>query len=101
MAGGEQDIRPHDRRPDALLRDLHALLLGRDAEELSAVRVPFGEYRGADHAGGAVFEVLEVGCFFLFSFLLYFAMNSISRLIGHLLGVGVGDLWENIETSVL
>ena len=65
-----QDIRSHDRRPDALFRDLHALFHGRDAEELPVVRVPFREYRGADHAGGTVFEVLEVGCFF-FSFFLF------------------------------
>ena len=55
-----QDIWPYDGRSDALLGDLHALLNGRDTTELSAVRVPFCEFWGADDADGAVYELLEV-----------------------------------------
>lgn len=55
-----QYLRQNDRRTYHLLCDFHALLDGSDAEKLPAVRMPFSEYRRADHAGVSVFAVLEV-----------------------------------------
>ena len=65
-----QYIRPHDGRPGPLFGHLYALLPGRAAKELSAVRMPLCQFQRAADAGVAVFAVLEVSFFFFFFFFL-------------------------------
>ena len=55
-----QHLRPNDGRLDCLFGDIHALLHGRHAEELSPVRLPHCQLRGADDSGSEVPQVLEV-----------------------------------------
>ena len=55
-----QHFRSHDRRPYRLLRNIHALLPRRHAQELPPLRLPCDQFHFSDHTGISVLELLEV-----------------------------------------
>lgn len=55
-----QHFRPHDRRPRRLLRNIHALLSRRLAQELPSLRLPCDQFHFSGYTGISVLELLEV-----------------------------------------